>query len=301
MINQRLYTLLAVAETKSITKAAEMMHLTQPAVSQQIKMIETEFGCRIFQHSDGMMKITEEGEVIVNAAKRIQALYNRCRQDLADMKTTNRHIVLGITRTAEMSGLGEMLAEYGSNNPGTHIKIYTGSIINLYNLLRNYEADLIIVEGNISDNTLCKIHLDTDELVLAMSPDNPLSQKEHITLDDLKKEKLILRLNTSGTRMLFEETLKQHSESIDNFNVILEVNSIGTIKDLVKTNSGVSIMGHALCLDDVRKNSMKLRTIDGLQMKREINLVYNPDFPHRDILNSITALYSEMKNRLNNE
>ena len=301
MINQRLYSLLTVAETKSISKAAEILNLTQPAISQQIKTLENEFNCKIFQYSEGIMKITEQGEAVVSSAKRIQALYNRCHQTLKDMETKNRHISIGITRTAEMSGLGEILAEYCGKNPGTHIKIYTGSITNLYSLVKNYEADLIIVEGSLPDPSLKTIQLDTDSLVLAMGNENPLAQKDVITLDDLKKQKLILRLNSSGTRVLFEETLKQHNETIDNFNVMLEVNSIGTIMDLVRHNFGVSIMGRSLCLNDVKEKQMVIRSIENFEMSREINLVYNPDFPHQDILESMKELYLELKRKQEND
>ena len=87
-------------------------------------------------------------------------------------------------------------------------------------------------------------------LVLAMGNENPLAQKDVITLDDLKKQKLILRLNSSGTRVLFEETLKAHNETIDNFNVMLEVNSIGTIMFSFYVRTSADRIGiNGICID----------------------------------------------------
>lgn len=297
MLNQRLETLLCVYETLNFTKASETLNLTQPAVSQHIKALENEFKCKIFIRGEKSLKVTPEGEIVVKYAKRIQNLFSTIPSALRDYRNNARHIRIGVTQTAELGQLSSMLAKYCLENDGIHITLISDTINNLYVKLKNYEVDMIIVEGKKQDNNFNSILLDTDCLILAVSTDNPLSQKSVVTMDELKKEKLILRLPESGTRALFEAHLKSVNESLDSFDVILEVDHIATIKELVHQNFGVSVLAKSVCYNDVQKNKFAVVSIENLSMIRDINLVYHKDFEAYDIINQIVNLYQEMIRR----
>jgi DNA-binding transcriptional LysR family regulator len=156
---------------------------------------------------------------------------------------------------------------------------------------------MIIVEGKKQDNNFNSILLDTDCLVLAVANENPLSKKSIVTMEELKKEKLILRLPESGTRALFEAHLKSINEALDTFDVILEVDHIATIKDLVHQNFGVSVLAKSVCYNDVQKNRFTVVSIENLSMIRDVNLIYHKDFESYDIINQIVNLYQEMIRR----
>ena len=294
MLNQRLETLLCVYETLNFTKASEILNLTQPAVSQHIKALENEFKTKIFIRGEKSLKVTDEGEIIVKYAKRMQNLFNTIPSALVDFRNNARHIRIGVTQTAELGSLSSMLAKYCLENDGIHITLISDTINNLYIKLKNYEVDMIIVEGKKQDNNFNSILLDTDCLVLAVANENPLSKKSVVTMEELKKEKLILRLPESGTRALFEAHLKSVNEALDSFDVILEVDHIATIKDLVHQNFGVSVLAKSVCYNDVQKNKFAVVSIENLSMIRDINLIYHKDFESYDIINQIVNLYQEM-------
>ena len=294
MLNQRLETLLCVYETLNFTKASEILALTQPAVSQHIKALEKEFKTKIFIRGEKSLKVTAEGEIIVKYAKRIQNLFNSIPSMLKDYRNNSRHIRIGVTQTAELGALSTMLAKYCVENTGIRITLISDTINNLYIKLKNYEVDMIIVEGKKQDNNFNSILLDTDCLILAVSNENELSKKSVVTLDELKKEKLILRLPESGTRALFEAHLKSFNESLDSFDVILEVDHIATIKQLVQQNFGVSVLAKSVCLNEIQKNKFTAVSIENLSMIRDVNLVYHKDFESYDIINQIVNLYQEM-------
>ena len=115
-----------------------------------------------------------------------------------------------------------------------------------------------------------------------------------VTLDELKREKLILRLPGAGTRTLFENNLGSNNQSIDDFDVILEVDNISIIKELVKNNFGVSVLAHSTCLSEIKKNKFTVIPVENLSITREINLIYHQDFEYTDILNDITRLYHKV-------
>lgn len=160
-------------------------------------------------------------------------------------------------------------------------------------MLINYELDIAIVEGNINDSRISARLLDTDYLVCVMSNNNPLAKKNTVTLADIKKEKMILRLPNSGTRNLFVSHLESIGMSIDDFNIVLEVDNIATIKDLVRKDLGVSILAHSACMDELKKGKITALPIENLSMIRGINLLYHKDFGHDDIIRSITELYND--------
>lgn len=295
MIDSRIETLISVCETKNYTKTAMLLNLTQPAVSQHIKSLETELGIKIFNRSEKTIQLTQEGAIVLKYAKRIKTLYSSIITAIEDEKRNVKSLAVGVTPTAENNIISEVLAKYAAEKGNIHIKIISDTIKNLYDKLKTYEIDIAILEGSIVDSNFNSILLDTDYLVLAVSNDNPLSKKSIVTLGDLKKQNLILRLPGSGTRTLFESHLKSHNESIQSFHIILEVDNITTIKDLVEHNFGVSILAKSVCENEIKKGKFKILPVENLSMIREISLFYHKDFSHIDILNDITNIYQSLK------
>lgn len=293
MLNSKLETLLKVYELKSFTRAAEQLSMTQPAVSLQVKQLEQELNVRIFNRSRGELSLTGEGEIVLKYAKRIKMLYKNMEQRIEDERRRVTRLTVGITHTAESNLVAEVLAKYCSGNEGASIKIISGTIKNLYEKLKTYEIDLAIVEGKLMDPDFNSLLLDTDCLVLVVSNNNSLAAKNMVTINELKREKMILRLPNSGTRNLFISHLESQNMSIDEFNVILEVDNIATIKDLIRRDFGVSILAKSACLDELRKGKITVLPVENLSMVREINIVYHRDFEHTDMLQDITRLYNE--------
>ena len=226
-------------------------------------------------------------------AKRVRMLYQNLQQSLSDYKSQAKRLSVGITHTAESNLIAEVLAQYCSEHPGVRLTILTDTISNLYNKLKTYEIDIAVVEGKVYDASLNSILIDTDCLVLAVANESPLARKSSVTLDELKKENLILRLPSSGTRNLFVSHLESNGMSIDEFNIILEVDNIATIKDLIRRGFGVSILAKSACYDEASKGKMRLLPVENLGMIREINLVYTPDFEHVSMLRDIARIYEE--------
>ena len=173
------------------------------------------------------------------------------------------------------------------------IKMITDTISNLYTMLKTYELDLAIVEGRISDPSIHYLLLDTDYLVLAVSVNHPFAKRSMVTLNELKKERMILRLPGSNTRTLFDAQLAGNGMSINDFNVILEVENIATIKDLIRRDFGVSILARSVCLDELKKGKITVLPVENLSMMREINIAYHDGFTQFDVLHDIMQIYNE--------
>ena len=161
-------------------------------------------------------------------------------------------------------------------------------------MLKNYEIDLAVVEGKVQDASINSILLDTDSLMLVVSNNNPLAKKSMVTIEEIKKQPLILRSPSSGTRNLFTAHLESNNMTLDDFNVILEVDNIATIKDLIRRDIGVSILARSACLNEIKKGKLTVLPIENLSMIREINILYHKDFKHVDILQNIMHEYNKV-------
>ena len=298
MIDPKLHSLIKVVETGSFTRAAEQLSLTQPAVSQHIRSLESELNVRIFERKNNELHVTHEGETVIKYARRMLSLYNNLRKDLTSEKRQLTSLTVGITHTAESNAIAEALARYVNSRSGVTIKIITDSQSNLHDMLKNYELDFAIVEGKINDPSLKYLILDTDCLVLAVSPGHRLAQRGMVTIGELQKEKMILRLPDSGTRNLFVASLESQNLSIDDFNVVLEIDNIATIKDLIRRDFGVSVLAKSACMDELKKKKIVVLPIENLSMMREINIVYTQDFEHFQLLRDIVKYYNETRSSM---
>ena len=293
MIDSRLLSVLTVYETGSFTRAAERLSLSQPAVSQHVRPLENELHVHIFERVRGTLRVTREGEIIVKYARRMQALTNNMQEALASERTQVANLTVGITHTAESNFIAETLARYVSLRDGMSIKMITATVSELFEALKNYELDMAIVEGSVSDPRFHSVMLDTDCLVLAVAPEHPLARRTMVTIEELKREKLILRLPDSGTRSLFISALETHNLHLNDFNVVLEIDNIATIKDLIRRGFGVSVLARSACMDELGKKKIVALPIENLTMMREINLVYSRDFDHPELVRDIVRCYNE--------
>ena len=201
---------------------------------------------------------------------------------------------VGITHTAQNSPIVEAIAKYAAEKGGVHINFVSGYIKELYEQLDEYVLDMAVVEGSNEDPSFNSVLLDTDTLLVAMSPRNHLASKATLTLDDLRKEKLILRSKGSATRSLFEASLESHESHIKEFDVLVESESLNVIKDLVMKDSGVSILPASSCVSEVKKGKLVLLPIIGLPMTRQVNIVVRKSFKRMDILDGIVSSYRKM-------
>ena len=291
MIDPKLYSLIQIVETGSFTRAAERLSLTQPAVSQHIRLLEETVGARIFDRSHNELRLTREGEIVLRYAKRMLALYHNLEQELRDEKGRVTSLTVGITHTAESNAIAESLAAYATSQGALTIKVITDSVQHLTTMLKNYELDFMIAEGRVGDPSLRHLMLDTDCLTLVTAPNHRLARQGMVTIEQIKREKLILRSASSNTRNLFIASLESRNMSIDEFNVVLEIDNIATIKDLIRRGFGVSVLAKSACMDELKKKKLAALNIENFSMMREINIVYADDFSHPEILHAILKAY----------
>lgn len=293
LIDDKLETFVAVCDTKSFTKAAEILSLTQPAVSQHIKRLEEELNTTLFLRKKGELLLSDEGEIVLTYAKRMIALCDKMRDKVKNAKSRVNRIRIGITHTQESGLLMDVLSKIALGDDSLQITFITDNIKNLYDMLENFEIDMAVIEGKPTNPSFNFVVINTDSLMCIVSSQNALAKKSTVTLAELKKEHLILRLPTSSTRERFASALDGIGESIDNFDVTIEVDSIATIRNLVKKDFGVSVLARSSCAHELSKGTLVALPIENLSMIRETTIVYHKTFTHTEIVDKIARNYNE--------
>ena len=296
LLDSKLETLLSVVKEGSYTKAAQRLHLTQPAVSHHIQQLEKEFGVRLFQQGKRKPTPTAEGEILIQYARRMTAMYARVQQEVEDCKRQLRHLHMGITQTAGENLMPQVLAQYCEEHPEIRCSIRIDTIKKLYRRLISRELDMAVIEGPPPDQKqeLADILLDTDYLCVIVAPNHPLAGAETITIDQLRQQRLILRPAGTGTRSLFESCLQSQRDNIRNYHIMMEIDNVAIIKDLVAKKLGVSVIARSACMQELKEGKLTIVPVNGLTMVREIHMLYHRDFPHLQIAEDLKHLYDRL-------
>lgn len=186
---------LAVAETLSFARAAESLHVTQPAVTQQIHSLEKELNVKLFKRTTRSVKITKEGSIFYNDAQHIVALSERAKAKFKNPYEQDIRILsLGCHSHTQLFLLPSLLQQLKEQCPNVHPRLQVIPFQHLYRLLDEDDLDAIIGFREPDSKKISAQYRELSKIpiVCVCSLEHPLSQRQSVTMKDLKNEKLIL-------------------------------------------------------------------------------------------------------------
>ena len=289
--DQRFDSLRLVRELGSYSAAAQELNLSPSAIAQQIHALERELDALLFIRDGNRLLPTEVCEIAADYAAQAASLRRRMELEIDASRREVSSLVVGVSPSLEDSAVSEMLARYMQLHPKAQLRIISENSRTLIELRRRM-LDLAIVDSPFPGNEFNSLLLDTDYLTAAVPNGSPLADAGHISLAQLKKEKLILRPAGSGTRTLFEASLKKRGMSLEQFNVMMEADSVSTIKRLVESSYGISVLSARACMGAVEEGRFRVLPISDLNMVRRIHICYRKDFGHPGFLGELRKLYA---------
>lgn len=279
MIEPKLETFLTICKTKNFTKAAELLNLTQPAVTKHINSLEDYYGVPLFVRRGRIIELTTEGKILFEYAKDMKSQTLVMERKIRNSYKLEKHYTIGATLTIGEYILPYILGKYKKSNPNIDITMQVHNTDTITKKLLNGEIDLGLVEGPFDKNKFYSKTLKEDELVFAVSPQNQLAKKSGIEMDEVLSSKLILREEGSGTRKVLEDKLANlgfHSSCLKPY---MEIGSIGAIKSLVKLNLGTTVISKTAIQDEVNSKLLTIIPIKGVQIVRKLSFIYLKDSP----------------------
>ena len=276
MLDFRHETFLALCRIKNYTKTAEFLHMTQPAVTQHIKFLESYYNVKLFNYERKNLSLTREGGLLYDYAMTMSADNKRIKDILAEKDTESISLSFGTTLTVGeyvMPGILEKLLE---KYPGIRITMSVNNTRVLLEKLKNGEINFVILEGSFEKTKYDSVLFSKEEFIAVCSPESKLKDRE-VTLKEILEERIILRENGSGTRDIFEHILYRHNLSIESFKRKCEAGNISVIKELVKKNFGITFLYKAAVEKELAENRLDRINISGFSEKYEFNFVFLKD------------------------
>lgn len=287
MINDRFRTLLVLSQEKNYTKTAELCNITQPAVTQHIKSLESHYGIKIFNRVGKELVITNDGQTLIDGARKMISINEQMQKKFFSGLSRQKKLDIGITLTASNHFIPEILKLVKFNMPHVRYAFHTLNVETIYDKMRFSELDFAVIDGTPSKEFASKL-LFKDELIFIASTKHPINYE--VDLNELKKEKLILRDKKANTRIVFQNFLLNNNDNISNFDIVLEVESTSLIKRLVIEQHGISLMSRAICQHLIDQNVIKEIKVKNFRLERGIYLIYNKENKNDVIINSLLSI-----------
>ena len=283
MLDHRMDTFMTVCEVMNYREAAQILHITQPAVTQHIQFLEREYNCRLFQYENRKLTKTKEAMLLEEHIRASRQLELLLRQKL--VSSDIRELKIGATKTIGDYVITEQIHRYLSKEENA-LTLIVDNTEHLLKLLEQNELDFAIIEGYFDKKRFDSQLFRRETFVGICKKDHPFANRE-ISIAELLEETIIHREEGSGTRAILEEKLQGYNESLLRFKRHICISSFKMILDLVKEGFGVSFMYKVLAESDP---DIATFTFQGEPIVREFKIVY---LKYADLQEKIAWFFGE--------
>ena len=288
-MDKYLQVFVKVVEKGNFSKAAEELHMTQPAVSQYIKVLEESVGARLLERSNKYVRLNKAGEIVYHHAKEIVALYSKM-QYLVDDLTNNASgpIAIGASYTFGEYILPHIIARLQAHYPLISPSIQIHNTKEIIDLVQTHQLDIGIVEGHIHEKVPNVEIVSEDKMVIVTSPQHPLLEvnNERI-LEELEQETWILREKGSGTREAADHLFQQFNFTPQK---IMEFGSTQVIKESVEAGLGISLLSQWAINKELMYGVLGIVAVKGLPFKRNFSILTHSPYQTKALQQFIETL-----------
>ncbi|QIZ50531.1 transcriptional regulator CynR [Dickeya zeae] len=235
MLARHIQYFLAVAENFSFTKAAAMLHVSQPALSQQVKLLEESLGAQLFDRSGRTTRLTDAGEVYLQYARRASQELREATRAIHDVSNLSRgSLRVAVTPTFTTYLVGPVVEAFHDQYPKITLSVQEISQERMEELLLAGELDVGIAFEPVNSPDIESIPLLDETLALVVSLRHPLSKVKSVELQTLSAESLVLLSSDFATREQIDRYFRKHEI---NPQVLMEANALGAVIEIVRWTS----------------------------------------------------------------
>ena len=278
---QQLRILKAVATEKNFTKAAEVLYLSQPSLSKQIKTLEKNLDILLINRENNKISLTENGKIFLQYSERILALCEESCRALIDLKNGDRgNLTVGASQTIGTYLMPRVLALFAQNYPQIDLKVQVNSTRLIANSVLNREIDIAVVGGEIPDelkkNLTIKQFVE-DELSLIISKSHPFAKKKKINKENLYYLNFITLNSNSTIRKFIDNILIQNEIEPKQLKVVMQFNSIEGIKTAVSLGLGAAFVSSSAIEKELELKTIEILKIENIRINRTLSIISNPE------------------------
>jgi DNA-binding transcriptional LysR family regulator len=267
----QLTTFLEVARLGNFSRAGEKVFRSQSAVSVQIRQLEQDYGTRLLDRAGKKVQLTPAGEVLFEYAMKLLALRNESLRVVAGPEETPRGILsIGANEATCLYVLPDIFTAYRSLNPHVQISIYRSFSHKVVQKLHDGAIDVGVVTMPVKDSRLVAQQIFHDPLMLIVSNNHPLARQSSVTVDEVVDYPILLP-KIGQTRMALDKLFRPYQARLQ---VAMELPSVAMIKAFVASGVGISLICGSFASDECLAGALKLIQVAGVNLARELALVY---------------------------
>lgn len=260
-----------VANQLSYTRTAELLYLSQPTVTQQIRNLERSVGLQLFTRSGRGIVLTPAGKELLQHVKQILALFDETGTVVNEIATLERgSVVVGASTSAGTYVVPPLLGHFHTRHPKVHVTLIVGNRLAIEDRLLSHQIDLAVI-SIVEHHKLFQIEfLQAYDLVVVAAPDHLLARRQPLTTDDLRDELFLLREHGAGTRLETDLHFAQEHIPLQHS---LELGSIEAIKEGVIAGLGIAVLPRKAIELEVRSGDLVIFNVQGFPLQREWHIV----------------------------
>jgi DNA-binding transcriptional LysR family regulator len=260
-----------VAEQLNYTRAAQLLHLSQPAVSMQVKQLEDAVGLPLFEHTGRKIQLTEAGREIYQYARTMFQTFEEMEEVIAAMKGLGTgHLKIAVASTVNYFA-PRLLAAFSRNYPGIDLHLDVTNRQRLMELLINNEIDIVLMGRPPKDIELEYEPFMENPLVVIAPPGHPLHGQERIPAQRLGEEVFIMREDGSGTRLAMERFFAERNIAISTG---MQMTRNEAIKQAVRAGMGLGVVSSHTIELELETGRLVVLDVDGFPLRRYWYMVY---------------------------
>lgn len=301
MADRRLQVFYTVAKQLSFTKAAEMLYMTQPAVTFQVKQLEEHFNARLFERSHGRISLTPAGELVMGYADRILSLSAEMDARVGEMTgQVTGPLMIGASTTIAEYLLPKILGQFKERFPQVQARLTVANSETVESKVADHTLDVGLIESpshnvNLTTHTCCN-----DELVMICAPAHPLAGNFSVTPKQLAEQPYVSREHGSGTREVIDQYFRGNGINPDDLHIEMELGSREAIKGAVEAGLGIAILSSMSIAKETKLGDLAAIRLDP-PLTRQLSLVYAPEKFRSKLLDSFIAFAEEKFDQCNKE
>ncbi|MBI4635643.1 MAG: LysR family transcriptional regulator [Candidatus Rokubacteria bacterium] len=287
---------LAVARARSFRRAAEALHLSQPALSQHVAELETELSARLLDRLGRSVTLTEAGQLLEEHAQRLFATLTSAREAIGELQGLRRgSLLIGASTTPGIYVLPGVIGAFRQRYPGVDLRLRIANSRVIEERLRANELDLGVVGGHhLGPGEECLAAGLLDELMLLVPPSHPWARRREIPPERLAEQPLLVREEGSATRRVTERALERAGIT---FRIAMELDHIEAIKQAVMAGLGVAFLSIHAVRGEVATGRLQPLRLRGIRIQRHFHVIHSEARTLSPSARAFTALLEETRGR----
>jgi len=278
---QQLRIIKALASENSFTRAAEILFISQPSLSKQLKTLENRLGILLINRNNNTVSLTDAGKLFLQYAERILALCEESCRALNDLQQGDRgNLTVGASQTIGTYLMPRVLALFAQNYPQISLKVQVDTTRVIAKNVADRNIDIAVVGGDVPENLKKNLEIESfveDELSLIIPKSHPFSRKSEkiINKNDLYHLNFITLNPNSNIRKFIDNILIQNQIETKQFNIIMQLNSIEAIKTAVSLGLGVAFVSSSAIEKEVELKTIEIIQIENIKITRTLSIITN--------------------------